>query len=153
MNRFLFALRRSAILTLVLAFGVVLAACSSNADASTPAGESQAPASASAGGDAGSGGAEVVDGTVEVTAENMAFSTDTITAPAGEDFTISFTNNDTVPHNLSVYTEEGGDVIVQGEILNQGGSEEIDVSALEPGTYYFMCDLHPEMNGQLVVEG
>jgi plastocyanin len=151
MNRFLFALRRSAILTLVLAFGVVLAACSSNAEESTAAGESQA--AASAGGDAGSGGAEVVDGTVEVTAENMAFSTDTITATAGEDFTISFTNNDTVPHNLSVYTEEGGEVIVQGEILNQGGSEEIDVSALEPGTYYFMCDLHPEMNGQLVVEG
>jgi plastocyanin len=149
MNRFLFVLRRSAILTLVLAFGAVLAACSSNADESTAASASQPAAS----GGAGSGGAEVVDGTVEVTAENMAFSTDTITAPAGEDFTISYTNNDTVPHKLSVYTEEGGEVIVQGEIMNQGESEEIDVSALEPGTYYFMCDLHPDMNGQLVVEG
>ncbi len=153
MTRFLFVLRRSAILTLVLGLGTVLAACSSSADGSSVAAESQAAASGGAGADAGSGGAEVVDGSVEVTAEEMAFSTDTITAPAGEDFTISFTNNDTVPHNLSVYTEEGGEVIVQGEILNQGESEEIDVSALEAGTYYFVCDLHPEMNGQLVVEG
>jgi plastocyanin len=141
MNQLLFVLRRSAILTMVLALGVVLAACSSNGD---DASESQAAAS---------GGAAVVDGNVDVTAENMEFSTDTITATAGEDFTITFTNNDTVPHNLSVYTEEGGEVIVQGEIINQGESETIDVSALDAGTYYFMCDLHPDMNGQLVVEG
>jgi plastocyanin len=27
------------------------------------------------------------------------------------------------------------------------------VGALEPGTYFFVCDLHPDMNGELVVEG
>jgi plastocyanin len=134
--------RRGAILTMILAFGLVLAACSSgSSDSSEPA--------ASNGGSA----VEVTDGVAAVTAADLAFSTNSITAPAGEDFVIRLTNNDSVPHNIAVYAEQGGDVIATGDVINEGESTEVSVSALEPGTYYFVCDLHPEMNGTLVVEG
>ena len=52
-----------------------------------------------------------------------------------------------------MYTEEGGDAIAQGDVINEGETDEVEIEALEPGEYYFVCDLHPEMNGTIVVEG
>jgi plastocyanin len=74
-------------------------------------------------------------------------------APAGEAFTITLVNNDSAPHNVSVYVEEGGDSIVQGDVINGDETVTVEVPALDAGEYYFMCDLHPEMNGTVVVEG
>jgi plastocyanin len=134
--------RRGAILTMTLVLGLVLAACSSgSSDSSEPAASN------------GGGAVEVTDGVAAVSADDLAFSTDGIVAPAGEDFVIELTNNDSVPHNISVYTEQGGDELAQGDVINEGETTEVSVAALEPGTYYFVCDLHPEMNGTLVVEG
>ena len=48
------------------------------------------------------------------------FDAATITAPAGQPFTVAFTNLDSVPHNFSVYVEEGGDVIVEGRDHQRG---------------------------------
>ena len=84
---------------------------------------------------------------------DLAFDANVIEAPAGEAFTISFTNNDSAPHNVSVYTEEGGEVIVEGEVIDPGASTEVQVEALDAGEYYFVCDIHPDMNGSVVVEG
>ena len=89
-----------------------------------------------------------------MTAENIEFSVETITAPAGEAFTVTFTNNEAVPHNFSVYTEEGGEEIAVGEVIGEGETDEIEIDALEPGEYFFVCDVHAtEMTGTLVVEG
>lgn len=152
-----FALRRGApiVLSLALAFG--LAACAEGETESSAAGN-DASAAASAGADGngaeGGGDAAVSGGTVEVTAADLAFNVDTITAPAGESFTVTFTNNEAVPHNFSVYTEEGGDEIAVGNIINEGETDEITIEGLEPGEYFFVCDVHPiEMTGTLVVEG
>lgn len=156
MTRTFFALRRGApiVLSLALAFG--LAACAEgDTESSTAAngGGASAAASAGAGGNGGSI-AEVSGGTVEVTAADMAFSVETITAPAGESFTVTFTNNEAVPHNFSVYTEEGGEEIAVGNVINEGETDEITIEGLEAGEYFFVCDVHPtEMTGTLVVEG
>ena len=156
MTRTFFALRRGApiVLSLALAFG--LAACAEgDTESSTAAngGGASAAASAGAGGNGGST-AEVSGGTVEVTAADMAFSVETITAPAGESFTVTFTNNEAVPHNFSVYTEEGGEEIAVGNVINEGETDEITIEGLEAGEYFFVCDVHPtEMTGTLVVEG
>lgn len=148
-----FALRRGALLTLTFAMAAALAACgtgSSGGDAG--AGDPSVAASADAG---GGSTATVEGGTVEISADNLAFDAETIQAPAGESFTIVLTNLEAVPHNLSVYTEEGGDEIVIGDVVSEeGGSVEVEVPALEPGEYFFVCDIHPtEMTGTLVVEG
>lgn len=140
MNRSSFALRRGALLTTTAFLALALIACSPSGSDSTD------------GGNGGGATVAVVDGAVAITADNLEFDASTIEAPAGEAFTITFTNAESQPHNVAVYTEEGGDEIVVGDIIT-GPDEttEITVDALEPGTYYFQCDVHPDMNGTIVV--
>jgi plastocyanin len=149
-----FALRRGALLGLLLVASLVLAACGGgNGGASAaPGGEDTASAAPSDDNTAG-GTVSVVDGNVDISAADLSFDANVIQASAGETFTVTFTNNEGIPHNFSVYTEEGGDAIATGDIINEGETDEVEVPALEPGEYYFVCDLHPEMNGVIVVEG
>jgi len=139
-----FVLRRSSLPGLLLVASLVLVACGGGDD-----GASAAPSDDTSAG----GTVSVVDGTVDISADDLAFDANVIQATAGEAFTVTFTNNEAVPHNFSVYTEEGGDAIVQGDVINEGETNEIEVEALEAGEYYFVCDLHPQMNGAIVVEG
>lgn len=142
-----FALRRGALLTLVASLVFVLAACSSDGGDDGDGGASD---------DGASGGTTVTveNGNVDLSADNLEFSATTIEAPAGEEFTITFTNNESQPHNVAVDTEEGGDEIVTGDVITgPDATTTITVPALDPGEYYFMCDVHPEMNGTIVVEG
>ena len=124
--------------------GLGLAACGGGDE-----GSSAAPSDDNTAG----GTVSVVDGNVDISADDLAFDANVIQATAGEAFTVTFTNNEGVPHNFSVYTEEGGDAIAQGDIINEGETDEVEIEALEAGEYYFVCDLHPEMNGTIVVEG
>jgi len=139
-----FALRRGALLTLSLILGLALAACSGGDEPSDPA--------ASDGG-SGGGTATVEGGNVEISAADLEFDVTTIEAPAGEDFTITLVNEDSAPHNISIFSEEGGQVLATGPLGDGGETVVTEVTALEPGTYYFQCDLHTDMNGTLVVEG
>ena len=96
----------------------------------------------------------MVDGEVAISANNLEFDASTIEAPAGAEFTITLTNNESQPHNIAIYSEEGGEEIVVGEVITgPDATTETIVPALEPGTYYFQCDIHPDMNGTVVVEG
>jgi plastocyanin len=132
-------LRRVGAFSTTLALIAVLAACSTPAETDD---------------NTGGGTVAVVDGVVELTAADLAFDANVIQAPAGEAFTISLINNDTAPHNVTVYVAEGGDRIgEEGATINEGETTELAVEALEPGTYYFQCDIHPNMNGTIVVEG
>jgi plastocyanin len=104
--------------------------------------------------DSGGGGAEPtatqVAADVTIAANGLAFSTDTLTVPAGSPFTLLFQNQEPVPHNVAIYTEEGGESLFTGEIVT-GSDIVYDVPALEGGEYYFVCDVHPaDMNGTLV---
>ena len=139
-----FALRRGALIGLLVSASLVLAACGGGDDT-----ESAAPSADNSAG----GTVSVVDGAVDISADGLAFDANVIQATSGEAFTVTFTNNEAVPHNFSVYTEEGGDAIAQGDVINEGETDEVEIEALEPGEYYFVCDLHPEMNGTIVVEG
>jgi plastocyanin len=104
------------------------------------------------GGGGGGGTATVENGTVAVSSNNLEFDVATIEAPAGEAFTIVLTNEESQPHNVAVYTEENGDEIVIGEIITgPGATTETQVPALDAGTYYFRCDVHPDMEGEVVI--
>jgi len=137
-----FALRRGAVLTLAMIVGLMLAACSGGGD-----GEG--------GGCSGTGDtATVTDGEVAICADDLEFDATTIEAPAGEEFNITFTNAESQPHNVAVYREEGGEEIFIGEVITGPDvTTQIPMDPLDPGTYYFQCDVHPEMNGTIVVGG
>jgi plastocyanin len=145
-NHALFALRRSAHLGLAAMLILVMAACAPADDGANGATD---------GGDNTGGGTVAVSGgTIEITAEDMSFDANVIQATAGEAFTVTFVNNDAMPHNISFYMEEGGEEIVVGDVINEGETVEVEVPALDAGEYFFVCDVHPaEMTGSLVVEG
>jgi len=137
MNAFRTMLRPGAALFLAIA----LAACSGGTDASDDD-------------NAGGGTIAVVDGVAELSADDLEFDAATITAPAGQPFTVVFTNMEGVPHNFAVYTEEGGDEIAIGDVIAEGETSEVEIEGLSAGEYFFVCDVHAgEMTGTLIVEG
>ncbi len=90
---------------------------------------------------------------VTVTTADMAFDSSTITAPADEAFTLALVNNDSMPHNVAIYTDSSKtEKLFEGDLVTDG-SIVYDIPALVAGDYFFECALHPEMNGTLVVGG
>jgi plastocyanin len=92
--------------------------------------------------------------TIPLTAQNLAFSTSTITVRAGEEVMIAFNNMDAgVPHNFAVYTDSSASTpIFQGTIVTGPTTATYTFTAPgTPGNYFFRCDVHPEMMGIFVV--
>ncbi len=84
--------------------------------------------------------------TIQISAASLQFDTDRLEAPAGEDFCIEFSNNDTVPHNVSIQ-----DPAIKGEDVPPGESITYHIPAMEAGDYTFYCTLHPTMTGTLTI--
>jgi plastocyanin len=103
----------------------------------------------------GGGGGPGGGGQVAVTALNIAFDTDTIELPAGQPATITFDNQDAgVQHNISIYSgEDLAELLFQGEIVTGPAVVEYPIPPEPAGEYYFHCDVHPNMNGTVVVDG
>jgi plastocyanin len=110
------------------------------------------------GGGGGAGGGETGGGAgggqgaaVTVTAQNISFDTDTIELPAETESTITLVNEDTVPHNIAIYTDDTvAENLFRGETVT-GDTIDYTVPALDAGEFYFQCDVHPTMNGSAVV--
>ena len=90
---------------------------------------------------------------VKVTAKNFAFDRSTITVPAGSRVIIEFENEDGVGHNMAFYTSPSlTTTIYKGEIISGPRTIIYSFNApATPGTYYFHCDPHPNMDGQFIV--
>jgi plastocyanin len=116
--------------------GVFFAALACTAGASTPA--TQQPS--------------VDPNALSISARNIAFSTDTLSAPAGRPFQIVFDNQESAPHNVAIYRDLAArDSVFVGEVFPGPRVVVYEVPALEPGTYQFICDVHPSMEGILTV--
>jgi len=102
-------------------------------------------------GDEGGGGKK--DGAGPgITAKAIAFDKSLLILPAGKEAPLPFDNQDSgIPHNVSIYTDQGGEALFQGEIITGPAKIDYPVPALEAGTYYFQCDVHPQMNGTVTV--
>ena len=104
------------------------------------------------GGEPGPGGPGAV---VRLAAANVAFDPTTLTAPAGTPFTIEFDNRDAgVQHNVQIFDSPdfSGTPLFDGDIVTGPAQVTYDVPALEAGTYFFRCVVHPaNMIGQIEV--
>ena len=86
--------------------------------------------------------------TIDLSAADLAFSTDTIDAPAGVGFCIAFANDDSTPHDVGIY--QGDTDLFDGEDVPAGESIVYQIPPLEAGDYEFVCNLHPDlMSGDL----
>ncbi len=92
-------------------------------------------------------GAEDCTTTIQLTASGTAFDTDAIEVPAGEDFCVELTNDDTMVHDFGIVETE-----FNGEDVEPGETVTYLVPAMEAGDYTFYCTLHPTtMVGDLTV--
>lgn len=92
------------------------------------------------------------DADIVVETVDMAFDTDTIRLTAGEATTLFYRNLDGAPHNIAIYTDEGAsEELFVGETITDA-AVTYEIPALEPGEYFFRCDLHPDMKGTVIVE-
>ena len=104
----------------------------------------------------GSGGGSGGGGTTtEVTAQGLAFDTNIITLTAGTKSTITFTNDDAgTQHNIAIFpiSTELSSPLFRGDLVTGPDKVTYTIPALDSGTYYFHCDVHPTMSGQVVVK-
>jgi amicyanin len=81
----------------------------------------------------------------QVVMSGYAFSPRTLVVTAGS--TVTWTNQDTAPHDVETTS---GPAFVHSPMLDKGGSWSHTFTA--PGTYTYLCTVHPGMTAQLVVQ-
>ena len=87
-----------------------------------------------------------------IAADDLEFDQETLTFPPASEVSLVFENHEALPHNVSIYDEEGGEAIFTGEILNTEGEITYEFTTPEAGTYHFQCDVHPaEMQGDVII--
>ncbi len=93
-------------------------------------------------------------GGVEVVAQNLAFDTQELRLPAETPTTLTLDNKDSAPHNVSIYEDDtaSGEPLFTFEPFTGPAVEPFTVGPIPEGEYYFHCDVHPNMQGTVVVE-
>ena len=92
-------------------------------------------------------------GAIILTAENTAFDRDELFLPADTTFPFVLVNRDADLHNIAIRTLRGFD----GELLYRidpvsAVTVEVPAGPFAEGTYFFICELHPVMNGTVIVQ-
>jgi cytochrome c oxidase subunit 2 len=101
---------------------------------------------------------EPQDGKVQIVAKNIAFDVACIQLPTGPT-TIEFDNQDAgTPHNVDVYADADFTRHVAGaasasDVITGVAQTTYAITGLQAGTYYFRCDVHPQMKGTIEVKG
>lgn len=86
----------------------------------------------------------------EIAASNaVSFETKLLIVPADRPFDLVFHNNQAgVPHNVDIGDSASAPTTyLNGEIITGVESITYNVPAIPVGTYYFQCQVHPNMNG------
>jgi|SRR5919108_2807966 plastocyanin len=95
-------------------------------------------------------------GALTLTAQALAFDADELQLSAGEEASVTLDNQDTAPHNFSIYRNEQDAsaqkaALFRGDNVDPGSSTTYEFEPPKPGRYFFHCDIHPTMNGEVVV--
>lgn len=124
----------------IVALGLTLAACGDDDD--------RAVTVPIPGGTTDTGESEDRGEPLEVNAEDIAFDVERIEVATGQAATVTFNNNDTdIPHNFHI---RAGAVDAKTEIRPGPDTQALEFTIDEAGSYTFICDVHPEMTGELV---
>lgn len=85
--------------------------------------------------------------------DDQAFVPDHLQLPASEPVELAFDNRDGgVQHNVAIYRDESAEEsLFVGDLIAGAETITYDVPALDPGAYYFRCDVHPQMDGSVEV--
>jgi plastocyanin len=127
-------MKRLATTLALVALAAVLAACSGTSAAPTPA-------------------PSVDPDALQISSKDLKFSTDKLVAPAGEAFQIVYDNQESAPHNVAIYADQGhSQKVLVEEPFSGPKVVTYSVPALDAGTYYFRCDLHTNMTGTIEVK-
>jgi plastocyanin len=94
-------------------------------------------------------------GGIKVVAQNTAFDVKEIDLPADTPSEITVENKDPFAHNLAIYQDDtaSGTPLFTFEPFAGPATKTFPVAAIPAGEYYFHCDIHPNMNGTVVVGG
>jgi plastocyanin len=135
-------MRRLLLLILLLSpMVVMLPGCGGNAEGTNPAG-GDAAANAPAGEGAGS---TVSAEAKQISIDNFKYIPDTLTVPAGTK--VTWTNHDDMPHTV---TSTSKPKTLDSDALDT--DDQFSHVFAEPGTYAYLCTVHPKMSGQVIVE-
>lgn len=89
---------------------------------------------------------------VEIAANGLAFDKKELTIPADTEFVLAFNNEESQPHNVAILEAQGSpNALFRGAIVTGPKLAEETVEPLPAGEYYFQCDVHPTMNGKVIV--
>lgn len=86
---------------------------------------------------------------------DLVFEPTELSAEAGSEVMVRYTNNSTTPHNIHFFEGDDADAPSLGATTPEAGPNSVQTvsfTAPAPGTYFFQCDVHPaQMTGELTV--
>jgi plastocyanin len=132
--------------------GVVLVSTGVGSETEAAAGEEGAPAAEQQEQQGTASGSDI-----SISAESLSFSTEEIQMPAREQVTVTLENQDTAPHDFAIYPDEEAATARQGDLFTgeevpAGSERTYEFQSPQTGNYYFLCTIHPTMNGEVVVQ-
>jgi plastocyanin len=138
------ASRMLKVLVLILLMGpmvVMLPGCGGRSEGTVPGGGDTA-----ANAPPGEGAAMTVSAeTKQISIDNFKYVPDTLTVAAGTK--VTWTNHDDMPHTV---TSTSKPKTLDSDALDT--DEQFSHVFAEPGTYAYLCTVHPKMSGQVIVE-
>ena len=89
-----------------------------------------------------------------ITASGTKFNTDCLAAPAGQAFTVTFDNKDSITHNLTILESHAAtEALFDAGVIQGPATKTLNVPALKAGTFAFHCKIHPGlMSGTFIVK-
>ena len=115
--------------------------------------EHDTAAAETAGAGAAAEGGAPAGPTTAVVAEGLAFDVETLVLEAKKPASIEFENLDSAPHNIAIYADDSAsETIFEGEQISGPDAITYEFDAPKAGEYYFQCDVHPDMNGDVISE-
>jgi plastocyanin len=81
----------------------------------------------------------------QISINNFKYVPDTLSVPPGTK--VTWTNHDDMPHTV---TSTSKPRTLDSEVLDT--DEQFSHVFAEPGTYSYLCTVHPKMSGQVIVE-